>query len=196
MAIATLCLPFHQAAADASADLAKLRASYEADVKIATAPIRARQIEKLQALLKSYTQKGDLNGAVAVREELASLQSVTGPTEGKTGVDATTAFRAALNETTWQWDHKGHPSSKLTFHADGTFTNPNWKGNFRWRISGDRIVTLDGDATGSTKMTFDPGFTSFSGPDFQSGDPITGRLIPKTAAGAGAPASGAFGEIR
>ncbi|MFD0895960.1 hypothetical protein ACFQ5Q_20225 [Luteolibacter ambystomatis] len=183
--------------ADEPADLVKLRAAYEAEMKAATAPIRVRQIEKLQALLKTFTQRGELENAVAVRGELEKLQSTTGPTEGKTGVDATTAFRAAIAESTWQWERAGRPASRITFHANGTFTNPNWKGDFRWRISGERTLTLEGDTTGTTKMTFDPSFSTFEGPDFKTGDPIKGRRVAKSTspASSGTP-SGAFGEAR
>lgn len=68
-------------------ELTKVRASYQKQIREATAPINARYVEYLENLKKQLGGKGDLDGAGAVQQELDAIvrlqESTTSPASDK-----------------------------------------------------------------------------------------------------------------
>ena len=94
-------------------DLAPLRARYVREAESALRPIRDRQAHALQGLGRSFTARGDLQGALAVQAALEDLRNGTG----------------ALKELFGTWRFGGPRSGHIrTLHPDGTMSTPNFGG--------------------------------------------------------------------
>jgi hypothetical protein len=104
-------------------ELESLKARYEADVNAALKPIKARYEQQLQALQKTLTTKGDLNGALAVKEVIDSLKL--------------TASGANISRVVgyWRFDN----GAKMEIKEDGTAGSPNdpKAGRWSWTNSGN-----------------------------------------------------------
>jgi hypothetical protein len=59
------------------AELAKARKDYQAEVKAAVDPITAAYLAKLDAMMKAFGAKGDLQSALAIQNEIRSLATTT-----------------------------------------------------------------------------------------------------------------------
>jgi hypothetical protein len=74
--LAVLALPFAAIAQPPPAEPAELvaaRARYEQEIRAATAPIKSRYAQTLEATKKALGGKGDLTGALAVQQELERI---------------------------------------------------------------------------------------------------------------------------
>lgn len=78
-----------------------LKTQKDSAIARATAPINDRYVLELQKLLKSLTASGDLDSALAVREEikLFKTEKTTPPSE------SATAFKDLLIGTEWKFDY-------------------------------------------------------------------------------------------
>jgi hypothetical protein len=93
-----------------------LKLAYQRDAQEALKPIKERYAEQLKALMKELTQQGDLNGALAVQEE---LKSMTGESSTSLALPDTSGFSGTVWES--RSTSSGHPS-KITFRPDGTWS--------------------------------------------------------------------------
>ncbi len=71
--LAALVLPVAAQTPAAPAELEKLRAAYQQQVKAATDPLKLRYAQALETLKTTYATRGDLEGALAARQEIESL---------------------------------------------------------------------------------------------------------------------------
>ena len=72
-------------------ELNTLKIRYAADLQTARQPIRARYISSLETMLRSITKSGDLDAALAVQQELNSVNGKTGTvSSGKVTPELTT----------------------------------------------------------------------------------------------------------
>jgi hypothetical protein len=67
--------------------LTSVRASYQKQIEAATAPITAKYVEYLENLKKELGAKGDIEGAVAVQEELDAVSGGGQAAAGGAGTD-------------------------------------------------------------------------------------------------------------
>lgn len=177
-----LLIPWSLAATaeeDLPADLTRLKERHAAELKTATAPIHARHLARLQALMKTMTQRGDLDSAMIVKQEIESLKKemAAGPKE----FDGPTAFRAALTGTIWTWEKDGAVKSRITFAEGGKIINANWTVAFTWKVSKAGEVTLENSEYGTAKLKFDSELKTFEGADFKTEEPIQGKLVSEAA---------------
>jgi pentatricopeptide repeat protein len=74
IALGTVLLAFGsitaQVAAPEPPELADLRSRFQADSQTVVKPLQDRYVLQLQILMRSLTQRGDLDGALAVKQEL------------------------------------------------------------------------------------------------------------------------------
>jgi len=160
------------------ADLTTLRAKYEAELKAGTDLLRARQIARLEALAKTLTQRGDLDGVVAVRNEIATLGGTptSDAVKAATKAPATaTGLQAALKGTSWTWE-AFDGTSQLTFMADGTIKDTRWgPGRFTWRATSPDSVSIEDSQHHLARLKFDPTMSSYSGSDFKEEHTVSGH---------------------
>jgi hypothetical protein len=134
---------FGQVPAAPPRELESLKSRYEADVQAALKPIKARYEQQLQSLQKSLTTKGDLNGALAVKEVIDSLK-LSAP-------DANMSRVVGY----WRFDN----GAKMEIKEDGTTGRPDNPKTGRWswtnsakgelrirweRHSDDLVISEDG----------------------------------------------------
>ena len=125
-------------------ELARLRANYRTQIETVTKPLRDAYSRELEALEKSLTLKGDLNGALAVRREreqiLAQSTNPLGlpkqppPQPAAATADATDVSqeyqtrRANLEEKAIAWDRK---KKELEAEVQKQLSNPLNRSNNR-----------------------------------------------------------------
>ena len=99
--------------ADSGDEQGALRRRYTQDTESAMRPIRERYLQNLEGLVRSFTVRGDLQGALAARQE----------------IDFVKAGGSELKTLFGTWKFGGPQSPHLrTFHLDGTMTTPNFGG--------------------------------------------------------------------
>jgi hypothetical protein len=153
-----------------SPELKALRDQYQGDVAAAVKPIQERYIIRLETLLRTCTQRGDLSGALAVQQELQTLK-VTKPEEDTATHRAT---KAAMIGGTWTWETTQAGEAKtIEFNDDGT-GNHGGRGNTKWRVTADNEVTITNPAKGTAVIRLAPGLKSFAGTDYD-GKPVIGK---------------------
>lgn len=150
--------------ADLPADATQLKQAYlEARAK-ALKPLDERYLVELKKLLDSHTRAGDLDGAVAIKEEITRLEATSLPqaAAATASTSAPTAPAAAAAEsgksgtakklhrdlagTTW---HTNWYDMTFTLAPEGTiaFSSPRAGTGWRWRVSedGKLLVSQQGD---------------------------------------------------
>ncbi|MFD0893819.1 hypothetical protein KBB96_10380 [Luteolibacter ambystomatis] len=112
-------------------------------VELAT--LRTAYAQKLEALIKSETAKGNIDGAVLVRDELAKVRSggTVEPAGAKTGVVVSAVI--AMEKSPFYGSFWQKNDSTLEFHKDGTWKH-DYKGSVmtgKWETTGDaRLISL------------------------------------------------------
>ncbi len=100
------------------AELTAAKKDYAEQIEKVTAPVKTKQISRLEKLKKQLTTKGDLQGALAVQAEIDSMSGVASKAVGK-----------------WKWP--GGETIELC--DDGTtvpFPGTGWTGT--WKTSGKK----------------------------------------------------------
>jgi hypothetical protein len=100
-------------AAKGDADLQALKASYEAAVLRATAPLVVKYETNLTELLKKRTQAGDLKAAVAIQEEIDRLKANGKSTAATSGTSPSLFIGKTWSTAT---------GTKFSFKKDGAGT--------------------------------------------------------------------------
>jgi hypothetical protein len=113
-------------------ELVRMRQQYNQRREAALKPIVATYKQQLELLLKSLTQRGQLDDALSVRKELAGLG------DGDSGqVD----LRTALLQWKWSWTGAAKETDVfMDFREDGTVSHRGMRGT--WSIVGPRDVKL------------------------------------------------------
>ena len=101
-------------------DAERLKKTYQESVARATQPLRERYTADLKRLLDQVTRVGNLQDALAIKNE---LDSVTPTTSG--GVDTAVEFERRLFKTKWAWNN----DLKFTFEPDGSTPGR----GFKWK---------------------------------------------------------------
>ncbi len=91
------------------AELTAAKKAYAEQIEKVTAPVRAKQIATLQKLQKQLTVKGDLQGALAVQNEIEAINS------GKTGPPTMESFTGE-----WTYGDPAGWSFPATFKKEGS----------------------------------------------------------------------------
>jgi hypothetical protein len=148
-------------------ELKRLRQQYQQRREAALKPITAGYQQQLELLVKSLTQRNDLDGAIAVRKELESLKSVDPRRED---------LRSALLDYKWSWTGAARETDVfLTFLPDGTCSHRG--GRQTWTITGPREVKLVETGGGRTFiLRFDEALENYRCID---GPELHGRRMPK-----------------
>lgn len=153
-------------------ELKSLREQYQGDIAAAVKPIQERYVLRLQTLLRTYTQHGDLAGALAVQQELDSLKAAK-PEEDTEGHRAT---KAAMIGGTWTWETalRGDATT-IQFGSDGTGSH-GARGNTKWRVTGENEVTITNPAKGTAVIHLEGDRKSFTGTGYD-GKAVKGKRL-------------------
>jgi hypothetical protein len=138
-------------------DLDRLKTTYEQKRADALKPVNNWYETQLQTMLKKRTQKGDFDGAVRFREELAALKEVSSK-------ESHVEFKKALVATTWSWT--GDPNQKgveTTFKDQPLVTHVGLCAT--WNVTGPREVTIQANTGTKYVLRFDPQMTSYQTDD-------------------------------
>lgn len=114
-----LCLAWQSASADPvgkeAPELTALKAAYQTQV----ASVTARYKEKLNELIKSQSQKGDLDGALATRAELDAIGGA--PVSGAAVISESPSLaQSPFYGTSWKAGSR-EEEGVLEFFKDGTY---------------------------------------------------------------------------
>jgi len=145
-------------------ELDRLRKTYQQKRTDALKPVMTWYENQLESLQKKMTQKGDLNGALSVRQELDAMKENALQESGE-------ELKKALLVTPWSWTDKPNDKGvQVTFKNDGSVSHVGMRGT--WKITGPREVTIT-DSNGTTKyvLRFDPKLSGYE----QFGGQIRGR---------------------
>ena len=138
-------------------DLDKLKNNYLLKRNDALKPVNAWYESQLESLRKKLTQKGDLDGALRVRDEIQSWKN------GGSG-DPEKEFVEALQSTHWSW--AGTPQEKgveMTFRQIQTVTHKGMSAT--WKVTGPREVTLEENGQVIRVLRFDQKMTEYKAVD-------------------------------
>lgn len=135
-----LCLAWQSASADPvgkeAPELTALKAAYQTQV----ASVTARYKEKLNELIKTQTQKGDLDGALATRAELNALSGAPVTSESPS------LAQSPFYGTAWKSGNR-EGDEVLEFFKDGTYLHT-YKGEEikgTWKTGKEPMrISLDG----------------------------------------------------
>lgn len=153
--------------------LEKAKAAYDEATKQAVEGYK----RQLEALVSEETKAGNLDGALAVRNE---IKAVTGGVAiPKSGTKAD--LKKALGGTKWDWG-----DGTLTLQADGFAKHTNWdpdRSVYRW-VAVDRrtaVLILDKgrDSNRLAVFEFSEALDEFKGYDFSRGELATKKRITK-----------------
>ncbi len=121
------------------AELTAAKADYAAQIEKVTAPIKAKQITRLEKLKTQLTKKGDLEGALAVQDE----------------IDALANDDESLLLGKWEMKLDMGYTSIWTFKKDGTVLSTNGIKSGRWTL-GKKGVTLAWDNSDAKDLMVAP----------------------------------------
>lgn len=157
-----LALVMHgQVVAKETPELKALQARYKADMKAAARPIQERYLAQYEALVRSFTTKGDLAAAVAVQQEIAELKKADKEESGGTA----TSRRELEKEVIGHWSY-GSEKVWLGIRHDGKAYLD--KSVYLWKVGSENTIVMFDPAKPSVKATleFDSKVDSFVGKDF------------------------------
>jgi hypothetical protein len=147
-------------------ELKRLRQEFNQKREAAQKPIDASYKQQLELLIKSLTQRNQLDAAIAVRGELDSLAAG----EGGRG-----ELREALLKWKWSWTGKNRETDVfLDFREDGTVRHRGMHGT--WSIIGPRQIKLIEDRGRTLIFQFDSNLESYK---CISGAELKGRRSSK-----------------
>jgi len=143
-------------------ELKALQSQYRIDVQDALRPVRERYIGQLQALIRSFTARGNLAAAVAVQAEIDSVKN--SPSE-EVGGGKRITHREIEKEVIGHWTY-GSPNSWLGIRPDGKAYHE--KAVLTWTVNAEKSVVLTDPARPGQHATllFDSRVESFTGTDF------------------------------
>ena len=143
-------------------ELKNLQSQYRIDVQDALRPVRERYIGQLQALVRSFTAKGNLPAAVAVQAEIDSVKN--SPSED-VGSGKRITHKEIEKEVIGHWTY-GAPNSWLGIRPDGKAYHE--KAVMTWTVNAEKSVVLtDPSQPGKhATLVFDSRVESFTGTDF------------------------------
>ena len=125
------------------ADVVALKKSYEQAQQKALEPLRAKYIAGLQKLLEAHTKAGNLDGALAIREEMNLIQakSTKSNTENQPSPPKTPDIQSWVVGKTWEAVGTG---SHYTFLIDGTCKQFADGKQFtpKWELREDGVLVL------------------------------------------------------
>ena len=150
-----------QVAAKETPELKALQSKYKTDTKAALKPIRDRYIAQCEALLRSFTTKGDLAAANAVQEEITAIKKAANDEAGGTAVSR----RELEKEVVGHWTY-GSDKVWLGIRNSGkAFLD---KMVLNWKVGPENsIILTHPDKPGARiTMEFDSAVESFTGKDF------------------------------
>lgn len=145
-------------AADDTADLRKLKASYSAASERALAPIKATYKRELERLRDAYVKDGKLEAAIAVKEELESLvgSAVDGATASGSSPKGDGPSKREIEKSliSGQWiffkkgtseEEKGKFDHEVEFKKDGKASRKDNKSESRWEVTknGELLFMVD-----------------------------------------------------
>lgn len=145
-------------------ELDRLRKTYQQKRADALKPVLTWYENQLESLQRKMTQKGDLNSALSVRQELDAMKEHALQESGE-------ELKRVLLASPWSWTDKSNDKGvQVAFKDDGSVSHIGMRGT--WKITGPREVTIT-DSNGTTKyvLRFDPKLTGYE----QSGGLIRGR---------------------
>lgn len=123
---------FAQDAIKEPEELVRLRQQYTQKRDAALKPINTSYQQQLELLIKSFTQRNQLDAALAVRNELQATATVDG---------SQAELRKALLQSKWSWTGGAKETDVfLDFRDDGTVSHRAMRGT--WTIVGSRDVKL------------------------------------------------------
>lgn len=183
-------------AAVPSPELKALEAAYQHQLQALNAQYRA----KLEAEQKIEVQKGDLAGAVAVREELRALDAPTPAAAVKTEGDVA----SHLIGTTWGWRS---PDESITYSGKGTAKYRSKPGaeavdDFSWEVLDEAARKIEITRLSNhnkIRIVFDAGYTVASMVFAEGTAAQRSQVNPAAAKGGPAGGSGAvnpFGTLK
>lgn len=114
------------------AELLKLRASYDAEIKRLTETPKRKYVEALERLQAFYTKNGELDKALIVREEIQT--AAQDPAEAK----KMAANSKLLDGSEWQWGSGG--TLKLERNGDAIHTA--WATPGQWKKINSVTITI------------------------------------------------------
>ena len=148
-----LSLPLH---AELPAEAVKLRQSYLEAREKAVKPIDERYVIELKKLLDTHTRAGNLEAALAIRDEITRLEApaatpsaaVVPPQDNQTSGSAKKLHRelsGSVWETNWY-------QMTFTLQPEGTiaFSSPRAGTGWRWKVSEEGVLLISQQG--------DPGF--------------------------------------
>ncbi len=134
--LATTIGPLHAAEpATEPAELSALRRDFEKRKSEAVRPVFSWYDAELSRLERSFTVRGNLDAALAIRKEREysrSDQAAISPA----------AFKALLDDTRWRWN--GSVPQDITFKRDGFLECEEWARQgftLKWQVTGTNSVT-------------------------------------------------------
>jgi hypothetical protein len=157
------------------AELSALRRDFDKRRAEAVRPVFSWYESELYRLERSFTTRGNLDAALAVRKEREL-------SHGSQAQVSPVAFKAQLDDTRWRWN--GASPVDITFKRDGFVDCPEWNRQgyvIRWQPTGANVVTytvVKGPANvgQDAVLTFAPDLKSFQGVN-ADGNPI--NLSPR-----------------
>jgi len=138
--------------AEAPVELIQARESYQKAKDQALAPVERRYLESLIALRKRFTQKGDLEGALAIDAEIKSHQPVPANTTSALAASTLGTVPASSNPFLGEWLFSNAPTEHKCILPDGK--TEIWSGRgtrqgqsvwsgFTWKLNGQILEIYD-----------------------------------------------------
>ncbi len=129
------------------AELTAAKKDYSEQIEKVTAPVKAKQLVKLEKLKKQLTTKGDLPGAMAVQAEIDALASVgdlvVSALVGKWEVSVTNGYR-----DTWIFNKDGKVHCSWNNGIDGRWSREKDTIVVKWDNGWKNVLMLPIDSTG------------------------------------------------
>ena len=147
-------------------ELKRLRQEYQQKREAALKPITLSYQQQLEQLSKNFTQRSQLDEALAVRKELENIAA----TEGRQA-----DLRDALLNWKWSWTTVAAKETdvSITFSPDGTSSHRG--GRQTWTILGPREIKFV-QGSNTFVLRFDQKLETYKS---VSGPELHGRRIPK-----------------
>ena len=150
------------ATAQDTPELKALQSQYRVDSQNALRPVRERYVGQLQALIRSFTARGNVAAAVAVQAE---IDAVKNSTKEDAGGGKPITHKEIEKEVIGHWTY-GSPNSWLGIRPDGKAYHE--KAVMTWTINAEKSLVLTDPAQPGKHATlvFDSSVNSFTGSDF------------------------------
>lgn len=133
-------------------DAARLKQAHAEACEKALKPINERYLSELNKLLAAHTKAGNLESALAIKEEITRLTqtNIPAPDPSQSVADSTGQSKKIYREladSTWTTDWY---SMTVTLTADGSvsFSSPRPGAGWRWKVSEDGKLLLSLKADG------------------------------------------------